>query len=206
MPKEHLFLLVIQTRILSAQIFLEHQCNCVRQFICTYNWQPSADWPICCCYANVRKSVGTIKIWLRISFVREAECDTHLISTLHTHCSSAGDRAHRKLWEEVLFWWTRQTILSCRDLWDCVENQQENKARKQEEKLVSPLLLTLLKAVCVKALWATWRGQVWGGLLLHNSSRAARVSRQQVITAQPRPCINLNFEKTIWSISGQSWA
>lgn len=42
----------------------------------------------------------------------------------------------------------------------CVENQQENKPRKQEEKLVSPLLLALLKAVCVKALWATWRGQV----------------------------------------------
>lgn len=161
MPKEHLFLLVIQTRILSAQIFLEHQCNCVRQFICTYNWQPSADWPICCCYANVRKSVGAIKIWLRINFVREAECDTHLISTLHTHCSSAGDRAHRKLWEEVLFWWTRQTILSCRDLWDYVLKTSK-KTRLENRKRSWYLLFS----------WHSWRQCVSRLYGLHGEARS----------------------------------
>lgn len=97
----------------------------------------------------VRKSISEIKIWLQISFVREAKYDTHPSSVLHTSCTTAEERAQRKLWVEVLFFQTRQLILPCRDLRLRVENQQENKNRKRE-KLVSPPLLTLLKAFSFK--------------------------------------------------------
>ena len=67
--------------------------------------------------------------------------------------------------------------------------QVENKNRKQEEKLASPFLLTLLKAISFKrdsmpCHVATQRGvQVGGGLLLNNSWLEASVSKQQALTA-----------------------
>lgn len=152
MPKEQLFLLVTKQEFYLLPFSLNTSAT-VRQFMCTPSCQPSADWPICCCYANVRKSVGAIGIWLGISSVREAECDTHLISTLHTRCLSAGDRAHRKLWGEVLFWWTRPTILSCRDLWDYVLKTSK-KTKLENRKRSSYFLLS----------WHSWRQQESYGL------------------------------------------
>lgn len=118
-------------------------------------------------YANVRKSIRAIKIWLKISFVREAKYDTHSINTLHTSCSGAGERAKRKLGRDVILANKMDNFVLQRYLRLHVENQQENKNRKQEEKLVSPLLLTLLKAISFKmdsiACHVTWREvQVWG--------------------------------------------
>lgn len=56
---------------------------------------------------------------------------THPISTLHKSCSSAGERAQRKLWVEVLFLQTRWTTLSCRDLRDYMSKT----SKKQELKI-----------------------------------------------------------------------
>lgn len=93
-----------------------------------------------------------------------------------------GGQGHRKLGGEVLFWWTRHSLVLQRSLRLRVENQQENKARKQEEtREVFPLLVTLLKAVSTKAPWAVRKLQgdkarSGVGPLLHNSSLAAHAA------------------------------
>lgn len=84
-------------------------------------------------YTNVRKSLSAIKIWLKIGFAREVKYDTHPISALHTSCSSAGERAQRKLWVEVLFLQTRLTVLSCRDIRDYM-SKNSKKTRTENTK------------------------------------------------------------------------
>lgn len=51
-----------------------------------------------------------------MSSVREDTRETNALGALHRSGSSAGERAPRKLWVEVLFLHTRQTILSYRAL------------------------------------------------------------------------------------------
>lgn len=207
MPKEHLFLLVIQKRILSARIFLEpvQLCYTIYLHIELTAFSRLAHMLL------LRKCEE--KRWSDQNLAEDKLCEGGWVwhpshqHTPHTLQLCGGQGTQETVGRGVILVNKTDNLVLQRSLRLHVENQQENKARKQEEKLLSPLLLTLLKTVCVKALWATWReGQVWRGLLLHNSSHAARGSRQQVLTAQPRPCINLNFEKMIWSISGQSWA
>lgn len=150
-------------------------------------------------YTNVRKSVSTIKIWLKSRFVRQAE-----YSTTHTGCGGVGERAERKLREEVLFVQTRWVILCCRDIWGYMLKTSKE-TRTENKKLLSRLLLTLLKAISfeVDSMSCSYMREVevWGELLLNSSSLEAQTltaAQSCIPTAQPRPCVSVNFKKQWW--------
>lgn len=85
-------------------------------------------------YADVKEAVRAVKLWLEKSSVWEDTCETNALGALHRSGSSVGERALRKLWVEVLFLHTRQTVLSYRALQGYVlktsiETRRGNKKR-----------------------------------------------------------------------------
>lgn len=127
---------------------------------------------------------------------------------LPTHCSSAGDRAHRKLWEEVLFCWTIWSVLSSRDLWDYVlKTSKKTKLKTGREACIASSLDTPEGSRYQGSMGcqaATWReGQVWGELLC-TTPHLRRLSAG--INSSTGPALTLTLKRQYELFQDKVWA
>lgn len=161
-------------------------------------------------YTDVRKSVSTIKIWLKRRSVSSGGWIQH---NPHRLRRCGGKRRGETAGRGVICANKMGDLVLQRYLRLHVESQQGNKNRKQEAAIPSSLETPKgnqlwgdsVSCSCMREV------EVWGELLLNSSSLEAQTltaAQSCVPTAQPRPRVSINFKNQWWYelFQDKAWA